>query len=598
MSAYYHRPPILGKVPRNRHAVIEASAGTGKTYTIEHMVIDLLLSRHVSLTEILVLTFTERAAGELRRRIRSKIEELLVKPGDGVGIRARRSEEAWLIDDDARQRLSKALFAFDGASIGTIHGFFGRVLTEHAFANGRLFAGTLEDGRELFGRAFKTALRHSLARQPGDAADLLSVWLEKMQNGVDGLENLLWRCHTSLRRILPPCSLETILRELETSPLFDHDLIEEAEPFQTALKAAGVKHAGTLKAIAARLVVMSDLIRASGRGWGTVLDDEFQEAITYISDRVGDRILGDGPAGAIAGSIKRLHNVLISLEAAIAQTGMPIVRAALEHRKTTTGQFDFDDLIVGVAHALDGSGGEELVRSMRARYRFALIDEFQDTDELQWSFFQRVFIESKGQNIAYLIGDPKQAIYGFRGADVYTYLAARDQVEAAGTPRVPLSQNFRSSRALIEGYNHILDATADVPFFDGDIRYDRPVEAGRDLVALEADGSTAVPIHLLTIEPRKEGTLPINELQRGLARQIAREARDLLSGKKGLIFGLEGEAKRVDPGDIYVLAATNKDARMVSRALREAGVPFAFYKQEGLFQTDEARDVRGFTRGD
>ena len=123
----------------------------------------------------------------------------------------------------------------------------------------------------------------------------------------------------------------------------------------------------------------------------------------------------------------QLDRSLVSLKAAIVQTSLPIVREVLERHKATTGEFDYDDQIKGVALALDGRHGDELVRAMRARYRFALIDEFQDTDELQWSFFQRVFVESAGRNIVYLIGDPKQAIYGFRGADVHTYLEARDK---------------------------------------------------------------------------------------------------------------------------------------------------------------------------
>ena len=149
------------------------------------------------------------------------------------------------------------------------------------------------------------------------------------------------------------------------------------------------------------------------------------------------------------------------------QTSLPIVRELLERHKATTGEFDFDDQIQGVALALDGKHGDELIRSMRAQYRFALIDEFQDTDELQWSFFERVFLESKGRNLVYLIGDPKQAIYGFRGADVHTYLEARDRVVEAGTPLVPLSENFRSTRALIDAYNFLLDSSAEPSFFDG-----------------------------------------------------------------------------------------------------------------------------------
>jgi exodeoxyribonuclease V beta subunit len=228
---------------------------------------------------------------------------------------------------------------------------------------------------------------------------------------------------------------------------------------------------------------------------------------------------------------------------------------------------------------------------MRSRYRVALIDEFQDTDELQWSFFQRVFLESEGRNLVYLIGDPKQAIYGFRGADVHTYLEARDRVASEGTPVVPLMQNFRSTRDLIDAYNHILDASAPTPFFDGEIRYDRPVTAGREWVIEELDGSPATPVHLLEVKPAGGDVLSTGELKRGLALQIAREARDLLSDKKGLLFGPHGETRRIVAGDIFVLTATNKEALQVSQALREAEVPFAFYKQEGLFQTDEARAI-------
>jgi len=107
MIAYYPRPPILADIPRDRHTVIEASAGTGKTFTIEHMVVDLLLREGASLSEILVLTFTERAAVELRSRIRSKIEEILVCSEEPGKHRGQRPGDVWRIDDDARDRLSR-----------------------------------------------------------------------------------------------------------------------------------------------------------------------------------------------------------------------------------------------------------------------------------------------------------------------------------------------------------------------------------------------------------------------------------------------------------------------------------------------------------
>ena len=181
MTEHYPRPSILENIPRDRHAVIEASAGTGKTYTIENMVVELLVRDGVSLDKILVLTFTERAATELRKRIRSKIEEILFDPCRETKCHHEEPGGVWWIDEEARRRLSRALFSFDAASIGTIHGFFGRVLTEHAFDNGRLFEGTLEDGRTLFGRAFKKVLRRSLARRPGGPAELLEHWLEQTE---------------------------------------------------------------------------------------------------------------------------------------------------------------------------------------------------------------------------------------------------------------------------------------------------------------------------------------------------------------------------------------------------------------------------------
>ena len=196
-----------------------------------------------------------------------------------------------------------------------------------------------------------------------------------------------------------------------------------------------------------------------------------------------------------------------------------------------------------------------------------------------------------GRNLLYLIGDPKQAIYGFRGADVFTYLQAREQIGQAGAPIVPLAENYRSTHDLVRAYNHILDSAVDPPFFDGEIRYDQPVSAGRDLVAQKADGLISKPIHLLKVLPTEADALSAHQLKHGLARRIALEIRELLAEDNGLWFGPQGEAKRIEARDIFVLTATNKEAREVSRALRNEEVPFAFYKQDGLFQTAEARDV-------
>jgi exodeoxyribonuclease V beta subunit len=592
MTPHYPRPTTLDSIKLDRHAIIEASAGTGKTFTIEHLVIDILLREPVTIEEILVLTFTERAAEELRQRLRAKIEDVLSNPCLDSRCNHLKERNVWEIDSASRRRLTRALNAFDSASIGTIHGFFGRVLAEHAFAGGRPFVGELADGRALFGRAFKTALRRALALRPGDSAELLAVWLERTPGeALDELERLLYKCHTSRRRVEPLFSLEDLRRAIEKNPLFELDIGANAAAFLMALKDAKVHHA-TLKSIRERLLPnLQQAINQSGKSVGALLAPEVTEAIQKIGDCAKAK-LTSGAGGPLGDGIMRLRKVITPLRAAVIQLALPRVREFLSRAKAETGQFDYDDLIARVVDALDGPHADSLIAALRRRYRFALVDEFQDTDELQWRFFDRVFVQSHGGHRAYLIGDPKQAIYGFRGGDVEAYLQARQQLEIQKSPKVALADNYRSTALLVEAYNQIFDQSAEAPFFDGGITYSQPVKAGREYTAEEPQGRSSPPIYLLKIEPKREN-LAMPELRRGLARQIAREIRKLLDADRpGLYFGRPGETQRIAAKDIFVLTVTNRNAAEVSRELLQADIPFSFYKQDGLFQTSEAHDVR------
>ncbi|SIN71281.1 DNA helicase/exodeoxyribonuclease V, beta subunit [Singulisphaera sp. GP187] len=590
MTVHYPRPAILDRIPHDRHAVIEASAGTGKTYTIEHLVIELLLREQVSIDQLLVLTFTERAAAELRQRIRAIIGKILGAWCEGgLECRCDRSGTFWRVDDARREQLRHALASLDGASIGTIHGFFARVLNEHAFAGGRLFDGTLEDGRTRFGRAFKTALRRVLARGPSDAAELLALWVDGGNEGIDGLEKLLYQCHSSRREVRPSFDLTALRRELETNPLFEIDISEELEQIGKSLKALKV-HGATTKAICGNhLPAVAAKTRGRGRSLNLLGDKDFTTSLRYLNEKLGGLDL-DGTAATIRDAIVQLNDRLAPLKAAVIQACLIPVVDELERMTATTGAFDFDGILAGAAAAVDGPDGESLVNSLRDRFRYALIDESQDTDELQWSFFKRVFVDSDRNNFVYLIGDPKQSIYGFRGADVKAFLTARARIVKDQAPAT-LGDNHRSTPDLIAAYNLILDGAASPPFLEGEITYQTPVKPGRKLVALARDGSPSSPVHVLEIGPRGE-SLSKNELFRGLARQIAREAAHICSERHGLRFGEPGEERPVRAGDIFILTASNSDGPRIAEALRDAGVPFAFYKQEGLFQTAEASAVR------
>jgi exodeoxyribonuclease V beta subunit len=155
----YPFPAELGRIARDRSAVIEASAGTGKTFLIEHLVVDRLLRGDAKLEEMLVVTFTDRAASELRRRIGALIKKVATT-SESAGNNA---TSVWTIDDEARARLATAARAIDGAPISTIHAFCQRVLTEQAFASGRLLLQQSVESRAAFAAAFAEVLRQELA---------------------------------------------------------------------------------------------------------------------------------------------------------------------------------------------------------------------------------------------------------------------------------------------------------------------------------------------------------------------------------------------------------------------------------------------------
>ncbi len=185
--------------PHDRHAVIEASARhRAKRRTIEHLVIELLLRQNVSIDQILVLTFTERAAAELRQSGsgRSSARSSALVPR-GFECRCDRSGTFWRVDDARRDQLGRALSSLDGASIGTIHGFFGRVLNEHAFAGGRLFDGTLEDGRTRFGRVQDRVARSCSPGGPATPPTCSHSGSTAATKASRGLETLLYQCHSS-----------------------------------------------------------------------------------------------------------------------------------------------------------------------------------------------------------------------------------------------------------------------------------------------------------------------------------------------------------------------------------------------------------------
>ena len=488
-SIFYTLPRNIGELALDRAALIEASAGTGKTYTIEHLVARLLLETATPIDRILVVTFTEKATGELRARIRRALEKIL--RGEAVSHEA----DGNTVELNATQieNLRRALVAFDSAPIHTIHSFCHRVLSELAFGTGSRFGLELIDSRRAFHEAMRATLRDTFAVEDRPR-DLLRRWLESDDRDIKKLESLLYQANE------------------------------------------------------ARL----DMALATR----TTASSEISEAL-------------------------------------IVSEFLPRIRDRLGTMKQERGVLDYSDMLSRVRDALAGASGPALISTLRKRYSHALIDEFQDTDDLQWDIFRRVFVESAGANPIFLIGDPKQAIYSFRGADIFAYLEARDQLKLGTARPHALVRNFRATSSMIDALNLLLNQSARVPFFTRelvDIGYDHPVECGKPLLGAVTESTVITPVILMRAATKRANAPRVRKL---IGTFIAREIHTLLHDPKRAIEICDHDSppKGLRADGIFILTRTLAESEEAGKYLRAHGVPFAFYKQEGLFQTAEASDV-------
>lgn len=594
MSVRYPKPQVLTELAGARHAVIEASAGTGKTFTIEHALLDRLLAG-LPLEQLLVVTFTEKAATDLRRRIRELIERALGALRAGEGPPLPPGAPAWTLGEGEGELLEAALRAFSQAPIFTIHGFCQRVLAEHAFPCGRLFEQELVDGREAFAEGFLEVLRERLAAPHDPQRPELRAWLASGRD-VESLAELLRgvaAADAELRPRFAPAELEAAAATLS-------GLLRGAagETLRADLQTAKLGRGDVRSAVGRCLDAWEEaLARWDQRGAALELAlalEEGRQRLGYLLDpkRRAKLVKGLPALGAVIEAARGLRRACVSLPAAAAHLFLDPVRARARERKRARGLFDFDDMLGLVRDALvDPEQGPLLLRALRSRYRLALIDEFQDTDPVQWEVFRRLFVEGTCAHGLWVIGDPKQAIYGFRGADVFTYLRAREVlVEAQGAARVPLTENFRSTPRLIAAYNHLFDPKLEPPFFHGAIRYEDPVSPGRPLPE-PLDPAELAPIHLVHFERDEAPWLRASEVRDLLARRYAREIRRLVAEDEVRVCDGEGGRRALEWKDVYVLTYARWEGELLAGYLREEGVPFAFYKQDGLFQTDEAGHV-------
>ncbi|MCB9599682.1 MAG: UvrD-helicase domain-containing protein, partial [Sandaracinus sp.] len=587
----FARPALLDALPERGHAVIEASAGTGKTYTLEHLVVELLV-RGAPLDQILVVTFTEKATREMRARVRATLGAIVTPRADDPRVNPTEGS-FWTFDDAARARVTEAFVGFERAPISTIHGFCQRVLSEQAFLSRRPFRSTLVEPRRAFGRAFREELRVVLA----DASPLRAVVLRVLASmDAETLESGLFPWHVERGAIRPRWDREAFADALDRMPRRS-DLAPYEAVVRTAYPRAEVAARVMESVVALAALVDESRSRRDADedaalldalvaldAWARVEVVRGEPRRAWLPARLAQASTADPRLAELLGRLDALLDVATSPFGVLVQELLPRVRDRLRATKAREGTMDFDDMLGLVAEALEGPSGEALVRSLRAQYSHALVDEFQDTDELQWSIFRRLFVEGTDRHSLYVIGDPKQAIYGFRNADVHTYRAACARL-SGGRPPSRLVDCYRSTPRVIAAYNEVF---AD-DFFRGPIRYDEPVRAGDPTrAARDSSGKDLAAMTLWTVVGEEKPTA--DDVRATLGGAIARECRRLVE-EEPVELVERGGRRRLGYSDVFVLTRTAKEAESIANALEREGVPYAFYKREGLFRTVEAREV-------
>ena len=577
--------------------LIEASAGTGKTYAISGLFLRLVLEKNLSVNEILVVTFTEAATEELKDRIRTKLREGAEAFATGhstdpflKGLRTKHRNR-----DVAYRHLREALRAFDQASIFTIHSFCRRMLYENAFESGCLFDTELVSDQENL----KKEIVEDFWRRHFYQAPSLFV-------------------HYAIYRNLSPDSLLLLLGNKIAQPYLK--IIPQLKPPESSPQeeAFRVSFKGVCQAWQRSKAEVTQILRGHeglnrNKYKKTHVALWLHKMEDYLASKGNDPALFQGfekfTSKEIQGAAKKnsappthpffdlcqdLKEKQEALERVFDQRLLWLkeelfyyTHRELSRRKEEQNIQSFDDLLFKLHRALKKRGGEELARALRKKFKAALIDEFQDTDPIQYGIFKKVFYT--GGSTLFLIGDPKQAIYGFRGADIFAYMAAAGDV----TRKYTLAENWRSEAGLVTAVNAVF-SNADQPFLYDRIAFQTTVPATRqeaEPLRLGAHRQAPFQLWFLAADDETGPSKPMNKalarerISRAVAAEISRLLR--LGRRMKALLG----KRPLEEGDMAVLVRRNADALLMQAALSALNIPSVLCTTENLFDSHEAMEM-------
>ncbi len=703
---------LLGHDLQKGYTLVEASAGTGKTYSITWLVARLLLEQELKAEELLVVTFTIAATQELDSRIRVHLNEVLAKwpRQESEQNEETLGTELWTLYQNltveqrqaAPARLQQALDHFDLAQISTIHGFCGQMLRDYSLESGveanqvqthlsPLFEEISEDFRSLvISEASRPALRlmNAISKKlKHDVESLVKIckflepegWasvycdpllLPKQSHEAipEHLEHLIEASKSSILPP-PPAPFEDELQkdvlqdeaslnqqDKDQNSLFSEALLPTSKPCDLSPShvveawsyigdlfdyTVNIRLLPALQKEELRTSLQNELQTLNAQvkwnsGGGEGLQQMGWEAIELILDLVKqgrsttstilalNKDLSFLSTVGIVGKMNKitkvnkpfldfshpLSDILNDLSAIIDESMIAMrtwfrwgfavyAQKELSRRKQAEGWVSTNDLVRLTHAALHRPDGQFLAR-VRERFGAALIDEFQDTDPMQWGIFSKCLDPQQSRAITYLIGDPKQSIYRFRGADLNAYLAVKLGIkpERAFT----MSRNFRSDPRLLDALNQHFDPRQDLHqlnygevvkagtpsegsgfFLDEQVPYVH-VDGGRENRAQDFSALRWRYFELDLVKTRDEN----------LAEYVAEDVSQFLS--KGYTLGTGAKKRQVALSDIGILTRTNLFAMQVSVALAKRGIASTIRGDDDVFKTTAAGQLERLVR--
>lgn len=584
--------------------LIEASAGTGKTWTIAALYILLLLEKELRPEQILVVTYTKAATSELRERIRRRIADTLDLYAGRRSATDDPLEQLLMTDrvqdgSRARQLLTQALYSFDDAAIFTIHGFCQRALMENAFESGSLFGcDMISDQSALVKQVCDDFWRTRILAQPKEFIEHLTAGgytPEKLAKPLEGhFQNPdLVIIPAGEEAALAPLIAERNRLYSLICPLWSRDRaaiikqLEQAGLHQQSYKPARI----TAAAQSIDMWISGGTAAAPVSGLDLFSSGKISAKLTKASPSTPDHPLFS------------LCQQMIEVQDSLNQAFQNRIIACrhelkrwlereLAQRKSELKQRSFDDLLLDLHSSLESESGPLLADKLSQRYRAAMIDEFQDTDPLQWNIF--LHLGAAPDYPLFLIGDPKQAIYSFRGADLFAYLKAARRVPPERTQT--LATNFRSDRFLIQAVNTLFAASAD-PFMSREIPF-HPVDSGRqEQDQLLLDGVRDETPLKLWIYPRHGDSKPAPRqvATRTIVQSVAAEISRLLEPGRTFLSA-SGSPRPLAPNHIAVLVKSHRQGDQMQGALQALGIPSVQLGSSTIFETPEALDLMRILR--